>query len=257
MRRNAFSMLELIFVIVVMGILAKFGVDLFKQIYDNYARTVIVTSLEEKTETALAQIANRLRERIPESARLITGGIEWIGRDSDGWNNASWSGVADIGKDYSDSNSTLIETPGTVSTYFTEKAANWYAVYFLQNDVVPGSDSFYTGSSMHPVSGFDTTSTRNAFTFATPLQKASEHYVVSEFAYKLVLNGTRLFLHKYKPWNARYRERTYLLLDNSVSDFAIKNFKGNAGGFIVVLCLDEPNLIGEGETKICKQKFVF
>jgi len=248
-------MLELIFVIVVMGILAKFGVDLFKQIYDNYARTVIVTSLEEKTETALAQIANRLRERIPESARLITGGIEWIGRDSDGWNDAAWSGVADIGEGYTDSNATLIETPGTDGSYFG--TANAFALYFLQNDVVPGSASFYGGSSMHPIAGFDTTGTRNAFTFASSVTKASEHYVVSEFAYKLVLNGTQLFLHKYKPWNAGYAEQSYLLLDNSVSDFAIKNFKGNAGGFIVVLCLDEPNLIGEGETKICKQKFVF
>lgn len=259
MRKTAFTMLELIFVIVVMGILAKFGVELLKQVYDNYSRTVVATKLNQQTMNVIQQVANRLRERIPESVRLTTGGIEWIGKDVDGWNDSSWSGIADIGFT-TDSNTTLIESPGTNAGYFG--TSNDYALYFIQNDDIPGPGTFYVigaAGSMHAVSGFDTSSGRNAFLFDinNVVKKASEHYVASEFAYRLDYDSTnkKLYVQSYKPW--KNTAPTSFLLSDQISRFTIKNFKGNAGGFLVTVCMENKNYLGEGDYSVCKQKFIF
>ena len=203
-----------------------------------------------------------MRERIPESVivNAAGNGIKWISRDTDGWNGGQWSGIADIGPQ-TDSNATFIETPGTSSTYFN--TANNYAVYFLQNDDIPGASSFYaSGTStdtLHPVRGLTSNSTQNAFTFDSnrSIKKASEHYVVAEYAYSINFDSTSgdLNLTRSKPWNGTVSSP--FVLANNISLFTIKNFKGNAGGFIVTVCMTNNDFLGEGEYRICKQKFVF
>lgn len=127
--RNAFTMMELIFVIVVMGILSKFGVELFKQIYENYARTTITASLMSKTEVAVLEIANRLTYRIKDSVIVSTGTgntafrplisangnenvFEWVGIDNDGWDEGKWSGIIDL--DSPNTIYTQLASPGTI-----------------------------------------------------------------------------------------------------------------------------------------------
>ncbi len=254
-RRNAFTMVELIFVIVVMAILAKFGVELYLQIYNNYSNTIDTTDKEEKTQTLIEEIANRLRERIPESTQLIANGIRWVGRDTDGWNNGTWSGVADIGHE-TDSNKTLIESPGTDMTVFNGSGGK-YALFFKQNDAM-GNSLFYTlNGVMYPISTSDTTGTRNAFILSRSIWKGSEHYIVSEFAYSIVYNSgaKTLTLSTFKPWT-NTAPVNYLMADG-ISNFSIMNFKGNAGGFIIKLCMEHSNFTGERNASVCKQKFVF
>jgi prepilin-type N-terminal cleavage/methylation domain-containing protein len=260
MKRFAFTMIELIFVIVVMGIMAKFGVELLKKVYENYARTVKATQLHEQTQTLIQQISNRLRERIPESVIVSASGnsIQWISRDTDGWNGGEWSGIADIGP-LTDSNATLIETPGTNSAHFS--TANDFAVYFLQNDDIPGASSFYASNTdtLHPISGFISNGTQNAFTFDSnrSIKKVSEHYIVTEHAYSISFDSTSgdLNMTRSKPWNGT-TSSPFVLADN-IALFTIKNFKGNAGGFIVTICMTNNDFIGEGGYRICKQKFIF
>ncbi len=67
MRRYAFTMIELIFVIVVMGILAKFGTELVAQAYNNFIFSKINNELQSKSESAIEQIAARLQYRIKAS----------------------------------------------------------------------------------------------------------------------------------------------------------------------------------------------
>ncbi len=66
-RRKAFTMIELIFVIVVIGIIAKFGVEFLIQAYNGYTFSVVQNKLQTQTETALEQITNRLQYRIKSS----------------------------------------------------------------------------------------------------------------------------------------------------------------------------------------------
>ena len=120
---NAFTMLELIFVIVVMGIIGVVGANIFRTTYDNYISTSVNNRLHAETELALQQISNRLQYRIKDSViarvnNLTFDGlssavstttyntIEWIGYDIDGWqgewnatagfNRPTWSGFIDV-----------------------------------------------------------------------------------------------------------------------------------------------------------------
>ena len=127
MRRKAFTMLELIFVIVIIGIIAKFGVEMLVKAYDNYLFSTVQNRLEQSTGFALQEIANRLSYRIKPSvivrdkanhdftsdytsladANSSLGSnaiLEWIGYDDAGfrgsyngtWNAPDWSGFIDV-----------------------------------------------------------------------------------------------------------------------------------------------------------------
>ena len=119
---KAFTMLELVFVIVIMGILAKFGAELFRNVYETYISSSIQNRMQADTELALQQIANRLQYRIKDSVIARTDAanfqglpsaagneviLEWIGYDIDGWlgtdrggtetyNKPTWTGFIDV-----------------------------------------------------------------------------------------------------------------------------------------------------------------
>jgi len=245
-------MLELVFVIVIMGILAKFGVDLIKQTYENYARTVALASLEEKTENAILQISNRLRERIPDSVIVSASGnsIQWVGKDIDGWSDGSWSGLADLLNPSTNANN--IVSPGTADIFSAN--SNNYALYFVQNDFSTGASTFYGAAGpMHPITNFTGT---NTLVFGTGIAKASEHYVIARYAYNLDFTAAsgNLNLTRSTPWNGNVTA-TFLLADH-VDNFFITNYQEGGGGFIVHLCISSNNFLGE-DYSICKQKFIF
>ena len=131
MRRAAFTLLELVFVIVVMGILAKFGVELLSQAYQNFIFSSVNNRLQSQSEAAVETIASRLQYRIKDSviAREADDDffglagytadnapiLEWVATDIDGFRGNSavlphWSGVIDI--DASTAPTTLV-SPGT------------------------------------------------------------------------------------------------------------------------------------------------
>lgn len=122
-RRTAFTLIELIFVIVIMGILSKFGVEFLMQAYNTFIYSKINHELQSRSELAVQTIANRLQYRIPQSTikRIQSTNyftlasnppeaginpddyniLEWIGYDIDGFRGGSngkplWSGVIDL-----------------------------------------------------------------------------------------------------------------------------------------------------------------
>ena len=119
--KKAFTMLELVMVMVVLGIVASIGADIIASMYTNYLRSRTVNSLESKTEIVLEQIAKRLQYRIKDSiiARK-TGSItalsnadetypilEWIGYSNEsflGTPRPGWSGFIDLDNSETDSN---------------------------------------------------------------------------------------------------------------------------------------------------------
>lgn len=122
--KKAFTMLELVMVIIVLGIVASIGADIIISLYDNYVRTRTINALESKTEITLEQIAKRFQYRIKNStiARQAAGNfisvsnplldnsypiIEWIGYSNEsflGTPRPGWSGFIDMF--HSDTNST-------------------------------------------------------------------------------------------------------------------------------------------------------
>lgn len=130
MRRYAFTLLELIFVIVIMGILSKFGVEFLTQAYNNFIFSSINNALQSNSAAAVETIASRLQYRIKDSVIAretdftfsalagYTAGtapiLEWIGTDIDSLRGNSsnlphWSGIIDLNP----SSTTSLVSPGT------------------------------------------------------------------------------------------------------------------------------------------------
>lgn len=141
--KKAFSLLEVIFVLVILGIVSSISSQIIVQVYENYITQKAVYNVSTKTELVANQIVNRLTYRIqgttiskdhtkffpiqtaePTEGRdwkklndVIIGGeqyttIEWIGYDNDSFaaeENPGWSGIAN----YIDATKTQFITPGS------------------------------------------------------------------------------------------------------------------------------------------------
>ena len=117
--KKAFTMLELVMVMVIMGIVASIGAEIIASMYSNYLRSRTINRLESQTEITLEQIAKRLQYRIKESviARNKANGnqlslsdsgiaagsafniLEWIGASNEsflGTPRPGWSGFIDL-----------------------------------------------------------------------------------------------------------------------------------------------------------------
>jgi len=142
--KKAFTMIELIMVIIVLGIVASIGAEIIVKLYDNYMRTRTINALETKTEVALEQIAKRFQYRIKDStiARRFNDAtglannilpisspnldntykiIEWIGYSNEsflGTPRPGWSGLIDM---YNPNTSNVgvitLQTPDSNLTY--------------------------------------------------------------------------------------------------------------------------------------------
>jgi type II secretory pathway pseudopilin PulG len=170
-------MLELIFVIVIMGILAKFGAEIFRNVYDTFTRTTVNNRLQTETELTLKQLSNRLHYRIKNSVigrvnATTWSGIssvntnatvlEWIGYDIDGWlgnthggtlnyNRPTWTGLIDV--------DALDTANADNNTLFS-----------------PGSDTGQINTVINAVSGGGTGITNSAIFFTGANADVQEHF---------------------------------------------------------------------------------
>ena len=135
--RSAFTLLEVVFAIVILGIVASISSQMIVQVYQSYIMQKTVHNASIKTELAINQLANRLTYRINRSmlARRIGGTtntpadvypaayvplaqvnnypiLEWLGYDADSLEapaTPAWNGYCDLGRS---SYATLV-TPGS------------------------------------------------------------------------------------------------------------------------------------------------
>lgn len=138
--KKAFTYIELVFVIVVLGILSIGGTDMFLHIYNTYFESRTFNDMQAKTQLALDQISNRLTHRVKSSLIVYRKDtttfqslesstdlntnqayrLEWIGIDNDSFRGMStdatspnytvpgWSGFIDLDS----SNGTQLSSPG-------------------------------------------------------------------------------------------------------------------------------------------------
>lgn len=69
--RRAFTLIELILVIVILGIIATIGFRIVFSVYDNYIETRNIATLEERTQNASEQIAKLLSRRLNGSLGVV------------------------------------------------------------------------------------------------------------------------------------------------------------------------------------------
>jgi len=127
--QRAFTLLELIFVIVILGIVASVGSSIIAQVFGGYITQRAVHDASLKTELAINQLSNRLSYRIndsllardPDSTGNVPGtdffsarnvpldkrstysALEWIGYDSDSFEafqQPRWSGFTSLDSPY-------------------------------------------------------------------------------------------------------------------------------------------------------------
>jgi prepilin-type N-terminal cleavage/methylation domain-containing protein len=172
--RNAFTMIELVFVIVILGIVASIGSQLIVQTYESYVQQRAIHRTGIKTELAITQLANRLTYRISNSMVARKPGhtgntiptdfypatdvpigevdnypiLEWISYDFDARNaymRPAWSGYCDVNA----STYNRLITPGSTLT-----KVPLIATYYTGGDdpaiIFAGDADYKTGSSYSP-----------------------------------------------------------------------------------------------------------
>jgi prepilin-type N-terminal cleavage/methylation domain-containing protein len=291
MLRRAFTLLEMVVVIVIIGILSTFGVDLLIKMYENYVFSNTQNTLQSKSELAVMQVANRLEYRIRDSviarsdknsATPIPIGnagntsyrvLEWIGIDADGWLETpapDWSGFIDLAA----SSATQLATPGTTSIPTTLGTP---AIFFIGSDVDLGSNFGWTGAilnqdaSMHPVnldtsSGqpFLTPAVGGTFAGAGQPNDIYEFYQLARSAYAVSLEDfdgdgetdDLVLYYDYQPWNGgSIATASSALLADNVSTF---QFRSVSDILKIQICVTtEEDITGEGQYAICKEKTIF
>lgn len=274
--RRGFTLIELIFVIIVFGILSSFGVELLYKTYENYIYSNTLNRLENQSEAAVKQIANRLQYRIKDStiARDNMGPgfapigdaagteqvIEWIGVDIDGWRGTgapNWSGFIDL----ETSSTTLLDSPGTATDTDPDMA-----IFFIGSNVdLTGSSFGWNGTAptgqtgdIHPIQAIATTGqllpkTGSDFSGVD----VYEYYQLAKTAYAVHLDGTDLnFYYGYQPWlgETASADVTPVLIMENVSSFKFTSL----GDILIIQVCVSTGITGIADDySVCKEKVVF
>lgn len=259
----AFSMIELIFVIAILGIVASIGSEMIVKIYDSYIVQRAQHRASLKTQLAATQISNRLSSAIPGTIYRIRNdnsyehidsdligngdnyiGIQWVGSDRESFSATAtpgWSGFCDIDA----STQTSLETPGSALGSTTAiinnlfPASNRISVYF------PYDQTDYNASFA------DADTITLSGTGATHIV---EHYKIAWTSYALIVEGGDLYLYyNFDPSAATALGNTKSLLMKNISTF---KFKGAGRAIRFKICKQER--IGEDlNITACKEKVVF
>ena len=269
-------MLELIFVIIILGIVSSIGAEMISKVYTGYITQRAQYKASMKTQLASQQIANRLASAIPGTVvrRLTKAGafenitdpmgldpsgdtytvLQWVGSDVDSFTaNATpgWSGFADV--DNPATIATNLITPGSKLTLANTIITNlnggalpaaWKPTIYFPNDTLN-----------HNVAIPLTVNT--ALTLIAPVPThVVEHYKFAWTSYALVVENGDLFLYyAFDPitgWTVPNGTNRSLLLKN-VSTF---RFTGSGQTIRFKICAEEQ--IGEDfNITSCKEKAVF
>jgi len=224
-KHAAFTMLELIFVIIIMGIIGKFGVEFLANAYKSFIFSKVNNELQSKSETAVEIIGARLQYRIKDSviARTTkdaapialadaTGSnytvLEWVGIAQESRRGIStgatpylpdWSGIIDLdagNKDRLISPQTNTANINTMISDLSERNATVddVALYFVGANSDVKSGYGWSGAltdqqgAMHPVKRVAGAS--NAFTSSNGVDFSGvdvyEYYLLAWTAYAIV-----------------------------------------------------------------------
>ena len=130
----AFTLVEIVFVIIILGIVAAIGSSIIAKIYESYIYSKSINKLQTKTELTLTQISKYLSYRVKNSiiarksstkfSSLLDANesykiLEWIGYDNESFEGNSsgpgWSGFIDL--ENSETNKSQIKTAGSQLLY--------------------------------------------------------------------------------------------------------------------------------------------
>ena len=295
MKKNAFTMIELVMVIVILGIVASIGSEIILSLYNNYLRSRAIHQLESQTEIVLEQIAKRLQYRIKDStiARKTDGSfvplsgsdstysiIEWIGYSNESLLSTppGWSGLIDL--DHTDTNKTAktLKTPDSNLSFVSDTMS---ALTNTDINLTAGKEAALIFETTYNSTDFGWDQNNNntdGVATVKVIKKTDdiltindaiptdiyEHYVLAHSAYAIVpssFNSTDFNLtlrYNYQPWlGQNYNSNA---LGNSVlaEHASLFQFKQDDTVIRLKLCLHDNNQTGTGDRiAICKEKVVY
>ena len=269
--RDAFSMLELIFVIVILGIVSSMSAEIIANIYENYIVQRAHYRASIKVENTLTQISNRLTNVIPGTTvrrvgitgtaeninTAFTSGdadsytvLQWVAKDIDSFTAISaendrlpgWSGFCDLDA----------STGVTVATLGSELS--------LANDIIKNLSAntkditdaaiFFSGYSnennISSVAG-------SIITLTTAPTPKVEHYKLAWTSYALSVEEGDLYLyHNFAPVPATAINGTRTLLLKNITNF---KFRGDGRTIRIKFCVNEK--IENSNIPSCAERVVF
>ena len=243
MKRTAFTMIELIFVIVIMGIIGKFGTEFLAQAYESFIFSNTNNKLQARSAKTVEFIASRLENRIKDSviARQTPAGtpegigsvsattnytvLEWISADIDGFRGTTkpyWSSILDLDA----SSATTLVSPDTNTTaidglirMLSNNGSNISnaAIYFIGSNSDINSYGYASGLSdqsgaIHPINANAGTPALNDFVSSIAGKDFTgvdlyEYYKLAWTANAIVWTpangGTLTYYYDYQPWNKK------------------------------------------------------
>ncbi len=270
----AFSMLELVFVIVILGIVASIGAEMIAKVYEGYIVQRAEHRATLKTELAATQIANRLASAIPGTVYRIKNddtyesieaglagangdiykGLQWVGSDTDSFNiydstdnKIGWSGFCDINV----STENNLSTPGSKLELTDEIIDN------LSNDTKTIGDAaiyFPEDNTPHYIA----TASGETITLDNNASRIVEHYKLAWSSYALMVDPADGHLYLYynfapTPAVAINNNTPRSLIMENVSTF---KFKGAGRTIRFKICKQEA-ISADVNITACKEKAVF
>ncbi|MDM5262897.1 type II secretion system protein [Sulfurovum sp. XTW-4] len=283
--KRAFTMLELVLVITILGIVASIGSSAIANVYESYIVQRAVHRASNKAELAAMQIANRLAYRISSSVIGRVGPattpvpleqvpddsynvLEWIAYDNDSFSAQStpgWSGYCDL-NDTVNTTKTTISTPGsnlsTTNSIIGELSSGTKNIsnaaiifdgheYSPTTNYIAGCMGFTDSTCISPVASVSGTT----ITIEDNNEKVmTDQYKLAWSAYALVPVGNTLTLrYNYQPWDGTQSSNgsSRVLVDKFVSF----RFKGDGDTIRFKLCIEE-EIAADEKITICKEKAV-
>ena len=285
---SAFSMLELVFVIVILGIVSSIGSQIIVQVYENYITQRALHRSSVKTELATTQLSNRLAYSIPgtvigriDNATFASIGnippgatnftiLEWIGYDADSFEAITattalgrrpiWSGYADVDSSTRDNLSTPGSRLGKLDTIIDNLSTSRIGDAAI---LFPGATAHTVGfaetarstANIHPVASAptDTALALDALGIARTIK---EHYKLAWTAYAVepfnphVMPGTTGIVWDLRLWSD-YQPWDGESYTDGTSALLIRNisvFKFTGSGNTIRLKLCQRENIGEAFT---------
>jgi len=246
-KRSALTMIELIFVIIILGIVSSIGAEIIADTYESYIVQRAEYRATMKTELALNQIANRLRYAIPGTvgARTTKGApfvpitsvvnpnnrvLQWVAYDGDSFEAITSN--ADLAL----ANTIIGNLGGNIAN----------AVIYFPNDP---TTAYGIGGGAGESITLDT---------AIPAGKVYERYKLAWSSYALEVDGSNdLVLHyRFSPaYSAAIQNESSSILLHNVTNF---RFLGSEGSIRVKICKKEPiDNNTNSMAHACKEKVIF
>lgn len=294
MKRTAFTMIELIFVIVIMGIIGKFGTEFLAQAYESFIFSSTNNKLQARSAKTVEFIASRLQYRIKDSVIARTGAanapvgigsvvattnytvLEWVSTDIDGFRGATkpyWSSILDLDA----SNATNLVSPDTNTTAINaliQTLSNGgsnlsnAAIYFIGSNNDINAYGYVGGlgnqnGSIHPINADAGTLALDDFTSSIGGVDFTgvdlyEYYKLVWTANAIIWSaangGTLTYYYDYQPWNNKQIGNA-----NTKSEIimeGVTTFQFMAIGSIIKIQVCAGDDLVE-DYSLCKEKTVF